>query len=791
MRSLAFVILAASVFAQSAQPNGAALLYSTYVGGDSVDTANAIAVDAQGNVYIAGQTVSSNFPVTPGAFQSKQAGMTGQLFPIGVGQVSDAFVTKIDPIGRIVYSTYLGGVSTDVAKAVAVDGQGNVHVAGVTNSTNFPVTAGAFQTSASFVTNGLGQSHIFVTKLNAAGSALVYSTFIAGNGTDQANAIAVDSAGNAYITGTTTSLDFPVTSGALQTSAAQGPAFSPLYHGYVAKLNAAGSGLEYATYLSGSKGAQPSGLALALNGEVAIAGSTASSDFPVTQGAFQTKNSGLSAFVSRLNSQGSGLVYSTFLTGAAFANAVALGSAGEVYVTGTASNAFPVTAGALQTSFAGNGDSAGFVAKLSALGSSLGYATFLGGVFTTPNAIAADGAGNVWIGGASGDTAVPVTADVYQTNYDAAPCSLVISSPFQSTSVAVNCGDAFLTELNPAGSGVVYSTYFGGNGGDLILGLALGADGSVYVAGSTESASLPATAEAWSTHLYGGSCTDWSSPTAQVGYPCDDAFVAEFAFPSGVPTIPAVPVFFQVVNAASLLPGAIAPGELITLLGTEIGPVQPADLTLNAAGQVSTMLGGIQVLFNNTPAPMIHVDSSHITVVTPYEVAGQQQVQVGILSSGSTLTFPNETIEIAQIDPTVPPVAPGVFAAASGAAACLNQDGTVNGPTNPAAAGSEVAIFLTGLGSTVPQSVDGSVVGVPSKGVSGLPMPVAGVLVYVGGKPAQVVYAGAAPDLVAGVMQVNFIVPAVSGTVPVFVAAGGATINDVVSSQSGVSISVR
>ena len=374
----------------------------------------------------------------------------------------------------------------------------------------------------------------------------------------------------------------------------------------------------------------------------------------------------------------------------------------------------------MQTSF--SGDSAGFVAKLSALGSSLDYATFLGGANTTPSAIAADAVGNVWIGGASGDTAVPVTADAYQTNYDAAPCSLVISSPFQSTSVVVNCGDGFLTELNPAGSGVVYSTYFGGNGGDQILGLALGTDGSVYVAGSTESANLPATAEAWSTHLYGGGCTDWSSPTAQVSYPCDDAFVAHFEFSSG---IPAFRELFEVVNAASLLPGAITPGELVTLLGTGIGPAQPADMTLNESGQVSTTLGGIQVLFGNTPAPMIHVDSSHITVATPYEVAGQQQVQVGILSSGSTLTFPNETIEIARMDPSAPSVAPGVFTTASGAAACLNQDGTVNGPTNPAADGSEVAIFLTGLGSTVPQGVDGSVVGVPSKGVSGLPMPVA------------------------------------------------------------------
>jgi len=773
-----------------AQPNRSALLYSTYVGGDSVDVANAIAVDAQGNVYIAGSTVSANFPVTPGAFQSKQAGTPSQYFLIGVGQVSDAFVTKIDPTGKIVYSTYLGGANTDVATAIAVDAQGNAYVAGTTNSTNFPVTAGAFQTTASFVTNGLGQSHIFVTKLNASGSAEVYSTFIAGTGTDQAVAIAIDSAGNAYITGSTSSLDFPVTQGVLQTGAAQGSAYSPLYHGYVAKLNAAGSALDYATYLSGSDGARPDALALAANGEVVIAGSTASTDFPVTQGAFQMKNPGLSAFVTRVNSTASGLVYSTFLTGASLASAVALGAAGEVYVTGTASNAFPVTAGAMQTGFVGSG-SAGFVAQLSALGTSLTYATFLGGVFTTPNAIAVDAAGDVWIGGLSDDANLPMTADAYQANYEAAPCSLGIYSPFQSTSLSINCPDAFLTELNPTGTQALYSTYFGGNGGDLIYGLAMGTDGSVYAAGSTESVNLPATAGAWSTHLTGnGSCTYWSSPTAQGTEPCSDAFVAHFNLSSG---IPASRKPFEVVNAASLLPGAIAPGELVTLLGSYIGPAQPADLTLNASGLVSTTLGGVQVLFNGTPAPMIHVDASHITVVTPYEVAGQQQVPVVIQTN--QVSGPAETIEIAQIEASgstaAPPVAPGVFTTASGVAACVNQDGTVNGPTNPAAQGSEVAIYLTGLGTTTPQSADGSVIVVPGTGVSGLPMPAATVLVYAGGKPAKVVYAGAAPDLVAGVMQVNFIVPAVSGTLPVFVAAGDANFVDVVSSQSGVSIFVR
>ena len=760
----AFLLLTGNL---SAQPNKTALIYSTYLGGDSVDIANAVAADAQGNVYIAGQTVSSNFPVTAGAYQLQSAGMPSQLFLIGVGQVSDAFVAKIDASGRLVYATYLGGSGTDIAKAIAVDTQGNAYVAGVTGSANFPVTAGAFQSSAALPVNGLPQSHIFVTKVNAAGSALVYSTLISGSGTEDARAIAVDSGGNAYIAGATTSLDFPVTAGALQKTAAKATGFSLIQHGYVAKLNAAGSALVYATYLSGSNGAQPNGLALGPAGDATIAGSTSSADFPVTAGALQTALSGQSeAFVSRLNAAGNALIYSTFIGGeGAVATAVALDSTGAAYITG-------YVGGYVEN----DTPPAGFVAKLNPSGSALAYSMELGQL-VTPSAIAVDASGNAYIAGATTSSSLPVTAGAYQAGYSAAPCPFTFSSPFLSSSIVVNCGDAFLEEIDPAGATLLYATYFGGNGYDSANALALAADGSIYVAGSTQSANLPATAASIATHRSEGApCTDWSSPTASSNFPCDDAFLARFHSPA----LPALKPF-EVVNAASMLPGAIAPGELVSLLGTGIGPAQPADLTLDASGLVSTSLNGIRVLFNGIPAPLIHVDASRITLIVPFETQGTLQAPVAIETNG--VAGVTEAIEVAYVDPASAAVAPGIFTVANGtgAAACINQDGSLNGPDNPAPAGSVAGIYLTGLGSTAPPGVDGAVTG-----ITPLPQPMGSVLVYVGGQAAQVTYAGAAPYLVSGVMQVNFVVPNAPGNAPVFVAAG-----DVVSSQPGVWIAIR
>ncbi len=188
-------------FISKLDPIGKTLVYSTYLGGGGSDIGNGIAVDSSGNAYVTGLTTSTNFPTTPGTFQTMK----------GLGQ--DAFITKLDPTGSaLVYSTYLGGNSTESGNGIAVDAFGDAYVTGFTTSTNFPTTAGAFQTTYG------GANDVFLTTLNASGTGLLYSTYLGGGGNDQGKGIAVDASGNAYVTGFTTSTDFPTTLGAFQTA---------------------------------------------------------------------------------------------------------------------------------------------------------------------------------------------------------------------------------------------------------------------------------------------------------------------------------------------------------------------------------------------------------------------------------------------------------------------------------------------------------------------------------------------------------------------------------------------
>jgi hypothetical protein len=262
-------------FVAKLNPTGSGLVYSTYLGGGNSDGANGIAVDAAGNAYVAGATLSINFPSTAGAFQ-----------PIcGGGGAWDAFVTKLNPTGSaLVYSTFLGGGRSDGAGGIAVDADGNAYVTGSTDSSNFPTTAGAFQTT--FVERYLGGGHFandaFVTKLNPTGSALVYSTYLGGGGSDLGLGIAVDAAGNAHVTGYTDSIDFPTTAGAFQTT------LGGSLDAFVTKLNPTGSALAYSTYLGGSGYDYGSGVAVDTAGNAYAIGETASSNFPTTAGAFQT-----------------------------------------------------------------------------------------------------------------------------------------------------------------------------------------------------------------------------------------------------------------------------------------------------------------------------------------------------------------------------------------------------------------------------------------------------------------------------------------------------------------------
>jgi hypothetical protein len=395
-------------FVTKLNATGSAVVYSTYLGGSSLDYGNGIVVDATGNAYVTGQTWSSDFPTTQDAFQT---------YPSGRG---DAFVTKLNAAGSaLVYSTYLGGGDAAGGNGIAVDASGNAYVTGSADSGGFPTTPGAFQTSSG------GAGGAFVSKLNAAGSALVYSTYLAGN--DNAyvygNGISIDASGEAYVTGGTSSPNFPTTPGAFQTTFAGGAGCA-----FVSKLNAAGSALVYSTFLGGSGGAE--GIAVDASGNAYVTGLTNSADFPTTPGALQTAYGGnADAFVSKLNVAGSALVYSTYLGGNSedFGTGITVDASGNAYVTGTTySSDFPTTTGTFQTTYAGNADA--FVSKLNASGSTLLYSTYLGGSgMDEGTGIALDASSNAYVVGITDSIDFPTTPGAFQTTTYGAKGNIFVS----------------------------------------------------------------------------------------------------------------------------------------------------------------------------------------------------------------------------------------------------------------------------------------------------------------------------------------------------------------------------
>jgi hypothetical protein len=449
------------------------LVYSTYLGGSSVEVGHDIAVDGAGRAYIAGVTGSTDFPTTAGAFQTTNGG--GEQFN------GDAFVAKLNASGSgLVYATYLGGSADEQRVDVAIDETGNAYVTGDTTSTDFPTTAGAVQTTSA------GDIDAFVTKLNATGSGLVYSTYLGGSSLDAGTGIAVDGGGNASVAGFTLSTNFPTTAGAVQTTYGGGMADA-----FVTRLNATGSGLVYSTYLGGSDFDTGFGIAVDGAGSAYVTGFARSTNFPTTAGAAQTTYAGgdADAFVTKLNTAGSGLVYSTYLGGSSdeVAEGIAVDGAGSAYATGgTASTDFSTTAGAIQTTH-GGGFTDAFVTKLDTTGSALVYSTYLGGVDNdSGSAIALNGLGNAYVTGFTGSTNFPTTAGAVQTTL-------------------AGEGDAFVTTLNATGSGLIHSTYLGGSFDDSAFGIAVDAAGSAYVTGRTLSTNFPTTAGATHTTLSGDS----------------------------------------------------------------------------------------------------------------------------------------------------------------------------------------------------------------------------------------------------------------------------------------------
>jgi hypothetical protein len=397
-------------FVTKLNATGTALVYSTFIGAGNSEWGRAIAVDAAGDAYIAGQTKSSSFPTTGGAFD--RTFNVDNCPRCGIDQ-EDAFIAKLNAAGSsLIYSTFLGGTQFDDGMAIAVDTAGNAYVAGETGSSNFPTTAGAFDRTRN------GEFDVFVTKLNAAGSALVYSTYLGGSLVDLPGDIVVDSANTAFVVGDTRSPDFPTTAGAFDTTA------NGAFDGFVTRLNATGSALVYSTFLGGSDMEGAGSIALDAAGHAYVAGATPSADFPTTPGAFDTVlDGGYDAFVTKLDATGSLLVFSTFVGGSegdSFSG-IALDASGSVWLSGSTSSAdFPATPDALDPSFNGSVTDA-IVANLDAAGESLLFATFLGGTSNEGSSDIALGTGTIYVTGQTMSPDFPTTAGAFDRVWNGDP----------------------------------------------------------------------------------------------------------------------------------------------------------------------------------------------------------------------------------------------------------------------------------------------------------------------------------------------------------------------------------
>ncbi len=457
------------------QPASADIFQSTLLGGSGDDEGWAIAVDDSGAAYIAGGTHATAFPTTPGAFDTTWG---------------DTFVAKLNPTATgLIYSTFLGGGGDWPIRGrhygIAIDSSGAAYITGSTWSAEFPATSGAYDPTWN------GMTDVFVTKLNPAGSALEYSTFLGSEYTEWSFGIAVDAAGAAYVTGRTyDNPNFPVTPGAFDLNIIDG------YNAFVVKLNPAGTALEYSTLLGGSNDDFGRAIAVDSSGCAFVTGNTNwVCEFPTTPGAYDTTFNGYYViFVTKLNASGSALEYSTFLGQDWYneARAIAVDSSGAAYITGETSshnNTFPVTPGAFDTTRNGTTwNSDAFVTKFNPAGSALVYSTYLGGAgddFGLGIRITSTGA--VYVTGETASTDFPTTPGAYGTSY------------------LGGAWDAFVVKLSTTGSAMQYGSYLGGIGEDHGNAIAVGPSNLAYVTGSTWSANFPTTPGAFDTSHNGES----------------------------------------------------------------------------------------------------------------------------------------------------------------------------------------------------------------------------------------------------------------------------------------------
>jgi hypothetical protein len=554
------------------------LVWSTYLGGSSEDYAYALAVDSSGNVYLTGNTGSTDFPTVNPIYGTK-------------GYDWDVFVTKINAAGTaIVYSTYLSANGwNEQGKGIAVDSSGNAYVTGVTNATDFPgVTAGSIQPSF----GGTGDNHdAFAMKINAAGNAIVWATYLGGAGDDFVEGgITVDSAGNTYIAGATQGGISWIDAGAIQPTYGGGD-----YDGFVIKIDSSGAKV-WATYLGGSDGDIAKAIRIDGSGNAWIGGDTSSTSWPGVSGSsLQSSNAGGGdVTITEINAAGTAIIYATFLGGSggdAIA-AMVLDSSGNIYATGfTDSTSFPgVTGSSIQPSNGGGAYDI-WVAKLNSGATSIAWATFLGGGdWDMPESLDVDSSGNVYLNGLTVSTDFPVL-NAIQPAYGGGEDDIVVA------------------KINAAGTALVWSTYLGGNDNDTSYGGALDSAGNYIIDGFTASSAFPGASGSAIQPTYGG------------GF---DAFVVKI----GNSASPSV---------TSINPTSGVPGTQVTLTGSGFGAVQ---------GTGSVWLG------NKLAGSIVSWSDTQIVATVATNVAsGSAQVQqAGTWSNNIAFTIITPTIS--SISPT-------------------------------------------------------------------------------------------------------------------------------------------
>jgi uncharacterized protein (TIGR03437 family) len=665
----------------------AAADYTTYIGDSFSYTVTAMTVDASGNAYLTGsRAVIVTAPGTSGT-------------------LTDVFVSKLDRSGNLTLLATISGKVSDRANSIALDPSGNIYIAGSTTSTNFPLhnpLQSVLASPTSFPPLGTG----FLVKLGPDGG-ILYATYLGGTkGPSSMNSIAADSQGNAYVTGETFAGDYPRTAGLPQ--ATVGAGIAAVSGAFFAKISPSGDRILYAGALAATMRACSGGSTCFLStlstagrgiavdpmGSALITGNTNGTGLPTTPGAFRTE--GIGAFVAKVNTSGTAMTYVTLLAAANFApnpfvnpgtlaSTIAADAAGNAYVAGSTSDpAFPATPSAFQTMLAVTSPptnpfsappSDAFIAKLNPTGSAMVWATFLGG--TGPDkgtTIATDFAGNVWISGTTSSSDFPA------------------SDGFPG-------GQEFLSELNSAGSALLYSSRFPAN--TVSAALAVDPGGTVHAAGSTG---------------------------------------LVFAFTPSQSTAARI---LGLANAAGGdLSGRVAPAELISIYGLHLGIAAPVYASFNAAGFLPTTLAGVEVTFNGSPAPLLYVSDTQINAVVPLALVNMPSASLRVtLNSGALPDF-RLVVDIAI---------PQVSRNADGSAAAINQDGTVNSPTHPAPAGSFVSIWATGTGYS--PGMDGQMATTAQSFCSCI------IHDITHNQDIEPSYAGAAPGFVTGVVQINFQVP--------------------------------